>query len=910
MVLKAGARLGAYEIVELLGTGGMGEVYRAHDSALGRDVAIKTLPEAWLTDPDRRSRVDREARALAALSHPHVGAIYGLVNTDGVPALVLELVEGPTLADRLAVLSARRERGAGLALPEAMNIARQIADALDAAHEKGIVHRDLKPANIKVTQDGIVKVLDFGLAKLGPGEVGWGQASEENLTNSPTFAIGGTKEGVLLGTAPYMSPEQARGRPVDKRTDIWAFGCVLYEMLTGRASFAGDSLADTMVAILEREPNWTALPSGTPATVRRLLARCLEKDPKRRLRDIGDARIEIDEALASPGGAIAKNTVGLHGRTTLGRATAVIASAAVGALVAWSLKPGASTPPATTGTVARLVITPSPAEPLATDLSSIAISPDGRRVAYAAGLGRKQRIYVREIDSFGGAPIPGTEGGTTPFFSPDGQWLGFLSTGKMKKVLVTGGAPLTICDTQGAGAATPSWEADGTIFFTPTIGAGVWRVAAAGGTPTPVTMLQEAESSHRWAQLVPNGKALLFSAITASASAQTYAQSLDTGQRRLVVQGAAARYLPTGHLVYVQGGTVMAVPFDPDRLEVLGSPVAVLAGVMQVRRLRNSTTASFLSHVSFSNAGPMAYVPGSERLRRDALVWVDRGGQEQPTGATGGMYFQPRLSPDGTRMAVTVGGSDYDDVWLYDLARSAWSRFTLEGNNGFPLWTPDGHKLTYVSDKAGPDNMYSKPLDGSGADERVVASDLPNYPFSWSRDGVLAFVSVSPRTQQDLWILRPDQNKRPTPLLETPFGEGAPVFSPDGRQLAYVSNESGRTEIYIRPFPGPGQSVTISTDGGNEPVWSRTGRELFYRSGDAMMAVDITAGPGFAAGRPKRLFERPFESSLTFWANYDVASDGQRFLMVKRLDQDEAPAQINVMLNWGDELKRLVPRSR
>jgi eukaryotic-like serine/threonine-protein kinase len=910
MLLKSGARLGAYEIVELLGTGGMGEVYRAHDSALGRDVAIKTLPEAWLADPDRRKRVDREARALASLSHPHVGAIYGLVDTDRGPALVLELVEGPTLADRLASTSTRRDTSAGLALPEVLNIARQIADALDAAHEKGIVHRDLKPSNVKVTQEGTVKVLDFGLAKLGPPEDAQGWSNEENLTHSPTFSVGSaTKDGVLLGTAPYMSPEQARGRLVDKRTDIWAFGCVLYEMLVGRSPFIGNSLADTIAAILEREPDWASLPVRTPASVRSLLRRCLEKDPKRRLRDIGDARVEIDEAIESPTSATAEESLRVRGRTIWPWVAALIASAAAGAFVAWSLKPGARNAPATSATVSRLVITPSASDPLAVDLAAIAISPDGRRVAYAAGVGSRLKIYLRELDAFGSAPIPGTEGGSGPFFSPDSQWVGFFSFGKMKKVLVTGGTPLIICDAQGGAGTTPTWEADGTILFTPTVGTGIWRVSADGGAPKPVTMLRDTETSHRWGQLLSNGKALLFSAVIASASPQIYAQSLETGQRHPLVQGAAPRYLSTGHLVYVQGGTVMAVAFDPDRLELSGKPVAVLADVMQARRLRNSTLVPRLPQVSISTTGILAYVPGSEQSRQDSLVWVDRNGREEPTGAAGGIYYQPHLSPDGRRLAVTVGASDHDDVWLFELTRKTWSRFTSVGNNGFPLWTPDGKRLTYVSDKAGPDNMYSKSLDGNGVEERLLASDQPNYPLSWSREGVLAFVLVSARTQQDLWILRPDQKGKATKFLETPFGEGAPVFSPDGRWLAYVSNESGRPEIYVRAYPA-GQSLTISAEGGNEPVWARTGRELFYRSGNAIMAVDVAPSPTLAVGKPRLLFERPFDSSSTFWPNYDVSLDAQRFIMVKRLDQDESLAQINVMLNWGDELKRVVPLTR
>jgi Tol biopolymer transport system component len=894
MALAAGVRLGPYQVLSALGSGGMGEVYRARDTKLNRDVALKILPEAFALDADRLARFKREAQVLASLNHPNIAAIYGFEESVDVQALVLELVEGPTLADHIAY--------GPTPLDDALPLARQIAEALEAAHEQGIIHRDLKPANIKLRPDGTVKVLDFGLAKALEPAAGVGS----DLTATPTITSPlMTRMGAILGTAAYMSPEQTKGRAADKRSDVWAFGCVLFEMLTGRAPFVRGTISETVAAILEREPDWAALPVATPVPVRRVLERCLAKDPKRRLRDVGDARLEIDEAIASPAGAAASHAHPTSRGMPLRWALVLMGTVAATSVVVWNVKPSA--PSASSTTVARFAITPPLADPLAVDLAAVAISPDGRRVAYAAGRGTRQRIYVREIDEFGGAPIPGTEGGSTPFFSPDGQWVGFFITGKMKKVLRTGGTPLTICDTQGTAGATPSWEADGTILFTPTIGSGIWRVQAAGGTPVVVTTLRETETSHRWAQLLSNGKALLFGAVTASAEVQVYVQSLETGQRRLVAKGAGARYLPTGHLVYVQGGTVMAAPFDPVRFEVSGTPVAVLSGVMQVRRLRNSTTVTLLPQISFSNSGPMVYVPGNERPRQNALVWIDRSGLEQPTGASGGTYFQPRLSPDGNRMAVTVGGGDHDDVWLYDLARKTWSRFTSEGNNGYPLWTPDGRKLTYVSDKAGPDNMYSRPLDGSGPDERVLASDQPNYPFSWSRDGVLAFVSVSPTSQQDLWTLRPDQKGKPTPFLATPFGEGAPKFSLDGRWLAYVSNESGRPEVYVRPFPGPGESLTISMEGGNEPVWSQTGRELFYRNGDAMMVADITTSPAFAAGKPRRLFEKPLESSLTFWPNYDVTPDGRRFVMVKRLDEDAELAQINVVLNWADELKRRVP---
>ncbi len=471
---------------------------------------------------------------------------------------------------------------------------------------------------------------------------------------------------------------------------------------------------------------------------------------------------------------------------------------------------------------------------------------------------------------------------------------------------LAGGTPQTIAEaTQTANSfAVGSWESDDTIFFTPTVGAGIWRVSGAGGAAKAVTTLTQAETNHRWPQLLPGGRTLLFTAGTA-ADSQSYIQTLETGERQPLVKGFGTRYLPTGHLAYVQARTLMAVPFDLAQLKVTGAPIAVLSGVMQVSRLRSGTTTSLVPQVSFSTAGTLAYVPANPHPRQSALMWVNRDGVEQPTGAAAGAYYQPRLSPDGRRVAVTVGAEDHDDVWLYDLARETWNRFTSEGNSGFPLWTPDGRRLTYVSDKAGRENIYWKPLDGSGPEERLLASERSSFPFSWTRNGELAFVVSHPSTLQDLWLFRLDQKDKPTVFLGTPFGEGGPAFSPDGRWLAYVSSESGRNEIFIRPVPGPGEKIPVSTEGGNEPVWSPNGRELFYRNGDAMMTVSVTGGPTLNVGKPQRLFEKPYEQTLALWANYDVTPDGQRFLMLKTLDQEGPPAQVNVVLNWFEELKRL-----
>src|SRR5688572_26688898 len=598
MVMQPGMRVGVYEIVALLGRGGMGEVYRARDAKLGRDVAIKVLTEAWLKDPDRRARLEREARVLASLNHPHIGAIYGAEEAGGMPALVLELIDGQTLAELLS--SSER----GLPLKQALEIARQIADALDAAHERGVIHRDLKPANIKLTPSGVVKVLDFGLATFQSAVLDGGIPESASMADQAATIIGGgTLPGTILGTARYMSPEQARGRPVDKRTDVWAFGCVLYEMLTGRTPFGGETSSDVIAGILEREPAWAVLPGATPPRVRRLLERCLAKDPKHRVRDIGDARFELDDALGPPDAPLPTTTGAPAKAPPMARWVAVAAGLAVlSGVVAWTLRPRLD--PSPSWSVSRLVVAQPPAVPLAVDAAQIAMSPDGRSVAYVAGRGSNTQIYVRDLNQFNSTPIPGTEGGSNPFFSPDSQWLGFSARGRLMKVLRNGGTPVTVSEVSGAVTwqSAPKWEVDDTILFTPTVGAGIWRVAAGGGTPTAVTSLMGSESSHRWPQLLPGGKALLFSAFIGSDEAQVYIQPLGDGPRRPLFKGSGATFLPTGHLAYVQAGTLMAVPFDAARLEVKGPPVAVLSGIMEMNRLRNSALGNQAPQVSFSAA--------------------------------------------------------------------------------------------------------------------------------------------------------------------------------------------------------------------------------------------------------------------------------------------------------------------
>jgi Tol biopolymer transport system component len=891
MALAAGTKIGSYEVVAQIGAGGMGEVYRARDGKLGRDVAIKVLPANFVNDPERLSRFQREARMLAALNHANIATIYGLEQSGGVTCLVMELVSGETLAERV--------KAGPPGIEEALKIAVQIAEALEAAHEKSIIHRDLKPANVKVTPEGKVKVLDFGLAKAFAGD-----AAIDDPSNSPTLSAAATMQGVILGTAAYMSPEQARGKACDKRTDIWAFGCVLYELLTGKQAFQGESTTEILAAVLRGEPDWQVLPASTPVKVRDLLGRCLQKDLRRRLHDAADARIEIEEALTAP--AMPEPAAGVKGIRSLGRrglilgVGALLLGAVVTGLAIWNLKPSPPQP------VSRLVVNLPPGQQLAglENGPAVALSPDGTHLAYVARQGGTQLLYLRAMDSLEARPIPGTEGGVIPFFSPDGQWLGFFAGGKLKKVSVSGGAALTLGDAVYPSGA--SWSSQGTIAFAPTSVGSLQQVSDAGGTPQPLTRLEKGEASERWPEFLPGGKAVLFVGGTTAAdfaNARIAVQSLGTGGQRGLIQGTGPHYAPSGHLVYAQGGTLMAVPFDPQRLATTGAAIPGVEGVLQ-------STTTGAAQYSFSVTGSLVYVSGGVESAQYKLVWVSRTGAEQPLAAPAHASYNgsSRLSPDGRRVAVGITGQD-NQVWLYDLSLETLTRLTFEGNNNLvPLWTPDGKRIAFTSNKEGPRNLFWQLADGRGGLERLTTSEYTHLPGSWSPDGqLLAFAEINPTTGYDIWVLRLTE-RRAEPFLRTRFDEAAPRFSPDGRWLAYISNESGRYEIYVQPYPGPGGKWQISTEGGAEPMWNPNGRELFYRSGDKMMAVDIVTKPSFAAGNPRMLFEKPYVPAPGTTPNYDVSPDGQRFLMLKPSEQGQsAPTQINVVLNWFEELKRRVP---
>jgi eukaryotic-like serine/threonine-protein kinase len=885
--LEIGRPFGTYRIVSLLGAGGMGEVYRAHDSKLRRDVAIKVLAASFADDPDRLQRFEREARLLAALNHPNVGGIHGLEERDGIHALVLELIEGDTLAERL-------EHGP-VSLGHVLTIAKQITEALEAAHEQAIIHRDLKPANIKITPDGIVKVLDFGLGKACAGPTKWG-----DLSASPTTTIDRTQEGVILGTAAYMSPEQVRGKALDERTDIWAYGCVLYEMLTGRRAFRGDTVSDTIAAVLEREPDWRALPNVTPPGIRRLVRRCLEKDPKRRLRDIGDARLEIEDTLHGAKGLAPDrvDTPRAKGRA-IGRMAAVLLS---GGLIGAFIATRSITVPMPVRTVADFPLAlPSDVMLASLDFPATTISPDGSLIAYVATRGGQPQLFVRRLDD----PLPkvlaGTEDAIGPFFSPDSRWIGFFADGKLKKVSVAGGAPISVSDAPiGFGG---SWGRDDVIVFAPTSGSGLSRVNAAGGSPMRVTTLdqQKGEFSHRWPAFLPDGDSVLFTVGTQGTwdDASIAAQSLSSGRRYLVLQGGTnPHYLPTGHLLYAHGGAIFAARFDPSTMKVSGTPVRVLESVVQ--------SFDGVAQLSVAESGSAVYVQGRFASSDRQLMMVDRRGNAIPLTATARPYSAPRVSPDGRKLLVTITGTE-EALWTYDITNGALNQLTFETNSSFPAWTHDGQRIAFSSNRAGALNLFAMGLDGTSGPERLAPSTTIQFAGSWSPDGrMLAFVERHPTTGRDIWMLPLSGDHKPYPFLNSPSDESTPRFSPDGRLLAYVTNESGRDEVYVRLLADRSRIQRVSVAGGTEPVWSSSARELFYRLGDQMMSVKF--GPRDEPLGSEILFRGNFEPGTLDLPNYDVMPDGQRFVMVNAAERD-LKREFHVKLHWLDTLGSLLSRA-
>jgi serine/threonine protein kinase/Tol biopolymer transport system component len=855
-----------YRITAKLGKGGMGEVWRATDTKLGREVAIKILPEAFAQDADRMARFTREAQVLASLNHPNIGAIYGVEER----ALILELVEGETLAGPLP-------------LETALPIARQIAEALEYAHDKGIVHRDLKPANIKITPEGRVKVLDFGLAKALSGDT-----ATPDPTSSPTLTMRATQTGVIMGTAAYMSPEQARGAAIDKRADIWSFGVVLYELLTGRQLFAGETVSDTLAAVLKTDPNLDPV----AAPVRQLVCRCLDKDRRHRLQAIGEARIAIEDAFA---GKTAEKTFaaapsGMF-RSWPSAALALVALAGIAIAVLHFRE----APLRQERSVRFQIPLPSKSAP-----ASIELSPDGRYLAIVANDGTGNRIWIRPLDSVEARVLPGTEGAVNPFWSPDSSWIGFFSTGKLKKIPMAGGPPQTLCDGAATGPYNSgAWNPGGLILFTTRGRRSLYGVAATGGVPVPVTTDSGSEGFHRSPVFLPDGRHFLFTNIAnKSELAGIYCGSLDgTSPVRLLPDRSQAKYMPgssghNGYLLFMREDTLMAQPFDPGRLQLGGEMLPV------AERIRIPIIYHWL--FSTSTNGALAYLSDSEGSR--SLVWVDRAGKELASSAVPGGYRNFRLSPDEKRLVFDAStGLNNPDIWVVDLDRHVTSRLTSDpAVDNLPIWSPDGNRVLFPSNRSGAFDLYLKAATGAGQEEVLVKmGTATGWGTDWSRDGRFVLYEIpGSDTGEDLWIAPQFGDRKPYPYLQTQFNERNGRFSPDGHWIAYVSDESGHNEVYVQAFPLSGVKQQISSGGGSDPQWRGDGLELFYVSaGLNLTVVPVKLGPAFQAGVPKALF--PIGLNAVAALNYAISSDGQRVLM-NRASSEMNP--ITVVLNWAASL--------
>ena len=876
-----------YKVIEKIGQGGMGVVYRAEDTNLSREVAIKVLPEQFTQDPQRLARFEREAKLLASLNHPNIAAIYGLEEADGVRFLALELVPGETLDERVA-------KGP-VPVEEALEVCRQIAEGVEAAHEKGVIHRDLKPANVKVTPEGKVKILDFGLAKAFEAET-----PDADISQSPTLTEEMTRAGVILGTAAYMSPEQAKGEAVDKRADIFAFGCVLYELLTGTRTFDGKTITETLAKILEGEPNWAALPDTTPLRIKELLQDCLQKEAHDRLHDFANVRIQIKKVLKEPAPPTdvvsAIHPVQQRWGMTVGL---VVLGAVIASLAFWLFMQ----PSSPEQSLSRIVIRPSPPAVLAaTNSNEVAISPDGRQLVYFGDVEGGRQLYLRSLDDFVDRPIPGTASHVgMVFFSSDGKSIGFFAEGKLKKTSLAGGSPITLCDAPRLNL-TGDWFQD-TIVFSATFesGQGLYRVSANGGEPEMLTTvnLDEGEVFYIFPDFLPDGKHILFT-IRFNTGFQTALLSLETGERKVVLENARqARYLSTGHLVYEQSrtGNLMAAPFDLAALEVTGDSVQVVQGVRQA--------PNFSVDYALSAEGTLVYVPG-QVTDVQRLVWVDREGRESVITQEDVSFGTPRISPNGRQIAVAISTrGETQNIWIYDLEDESMRRLTFEGG-GVVNWSPDGKWIIFQGRDSDGLRAISRQLaDGSGPMEHLTTpSAVAILPQSLTPDGsVVAFDK-----DNDLWMLEVEGDREPQPFINSPNTEVFPKFSPDGKWIAYLSNELGPMNVYVSPYPKPDVKYLVSEEeGGGQPVWSPDGTELFYRSGNRMMVVSVETELAFRPGRPEVLFEGRYVNSRIISGNpyYDISPDGQRFLMIK--DIEGRTGQINVVLNWFEELKRLVP---
>jgi Tol biopolymer transport system component len=889
LTLERGVTVGPYRVDRQIGRGGMGEVYLARDLRLGREVALKILPRRLSADPDRLARFRREARALAAVSHPGIAAIYDVHESMGLVALVLELVEGPTLADRLS---------AGPLPPaQAIIIARQLIDAITAAHERGIVHRDLKPANVKVRPDGAVKVLDFGLARAASGD-GLGAADEHadappDLLSITTLAA---QPGIVLGTASYMSPEQTRGRRVDHRTDIWAFGCVLFEMLAGARAFGGDTVNDVMARVLEREPDYTRLPATTPPSLGRLIRKCLQKDVDRRLGHIGDARFDLDEAVAeSPVAEAGADVDEPVTRRTLAIAAGVALLGVAGALTTWVAlhRPDAAV------VVTRLAVPlPVSQELVVGQLDAIALASTGRTLVYRAREGGVMRLYVRGLDAATATAIPGTENVSGHTVSPDGRWIAFGRDGKLFKASLAGGSPVAIADAPGGVAV--AWAPDDTIVFASGTGHGLLRAPAAGGAITPQTTIDpvRGDQAHTWPAVSPDGETIAFTIATASRHVIAVSDRHGEGVR-VLTDGRQPQFLSRDVLVFARENRLWAARLDASRA-LVREPVQVLEPI-------DRSTLNGFAHFAASADGSIVYVPERPRSGQDALVWVDRRGREQTAEVEAHGIARFALSRDGGRIALGVSEPDNRDVWVYDRTRRSLGRLTRHpALDTAPVWSPDGKQIAFRSDRDG-GGIFLAAADGAGEARRLThAGGLFHTPYTFTPDGAqLLFVEFRDYRDQNVFAVTTTTSApRVEPVLSGAFAEVRPAISPDGRWLAYQSDESGRFEVYVRPFPDVERARwQVSTAGGASPTWRADGRELFYAQGGEVVSVTMrTRGGAIEAGVPTTLFAIDAGEDR-LGALFEAAADGQRFL-VRRSPPARSglAAQLYVILNWRPSL--------
>ena len=896
-----GTTISHYKVLEKIGEGGMGVVYRATDTKLNRDVALKILPEQFASDSQRMGRFQREAEVLASLDHPNIGQIYGIEDAGQTKALVLQLIEGPTLAERIAQ--------GPIPVEETLKIALQMAEGLEAAHEKGVIHRDLKPANIKITPERQVKILDFGLAKALEGETP--PASE--LSQSPTLTAAATRAGVILGTAAYMSPEQARGENADQRADVWAFGVVLFEMLTGRRTFEGRTVSDVLAAVLAKEPQWNSLADNLHPRLRQLLERCLAKEPRDRYAGVGDPRVDIQSVLADPGGVLVQpvaEVVQTAPQSKLPWVATIVLATIVAVIVTWNLRPTEPRP------VTRFHHElPDGQSFTSTARSFVDVSSDGSKIVYVAN----GQLYLRNLDQKEARPIQGTnENASNPVFSPDGEWVAYMSRqdGRLKKIPIGGGVPVTLCDVAGVGPFGASWGSDGTILYGDD--EGVMRISSNGGTPELVITTEVGEQAHS-PHALPGGDWLLFTltggetGATGSDQGHIVAQSLETGERKFLWEGGDdARYVPTGHLVYAIEDALFAVPFDVGSLEVSGGPVSIIDGVQRSVQLLGGISANY----GFSDRGTLVYVGGSAPGLGRSLIWVDRLGNEERIEAEPRTYLYPRISPDGGRVALDLRDEE-NDIWIWDFVRGTLTRFTFgPESDTYPVWTADGERVAFESGGV----FVWKSSDNTGSLEQLggnlgEGSETPSpYFFSLAGTELVFREEDHPDTLDNIGMISIEEGSEPQWLLRSEFNERNAELSPDGRWMAYQSDESGQYEIYVRPFPNVEDGRwQVSNAGGADPLWSRDGRELFYVEYPApfhLMVVPVQTDPTFVPENPQELLDWPY-SRLGEGRSYDVSPDGQRFLAITRLpletDADASPPHINIVLNWFEELKERVP---